>query len=160
MKNLRLLIVSCFIVCLSLSSASMAPAQRKLVSKGDIRLAKAHREEKGGWVYAHLEGAPKQIGFQYGYLLAKEIDDANQALRLFLKNEAKQDWQFFREAAKRMFWSKVDREYQEELEGMAEGLRARGFKYDAIDLTAHNGWIDIAWYYLPYLEAHKKEAVS
>src|SRR5262249_17860445 len=101
-----------------------------------------------------------QIGFQYGYLLAKEIDDANQALRLFLKNEAKQDWQFFREAAKRMFWSKVDREYQEELEGMAEGLRARGFKYDAIDLTAHNGWIDIAWYYLPYLEAHKKEAVS
>ncbi|MBI3652135.1 MAG: peptidase C45 [Acidobacteria bacterium] len=128
--------------------------------KKDRQLGKASRQEKGGWVYAHLEGTPRQIGFQYGYLLAGEIDDANRALQLFLKNETKKDWEFYRQAAKRMFWAKIDREYQQELEGMAAGLRARGFHYDAIDMTAHNGWIELAWYYVPYLEAKQKEATS
>ena len=38
--------------------------------KRERRLGKAFRQEKGGWVYAHLEGTPRQIG-QYGHLHGK-----------------------------------------------------------------------------------------
>src|SRR5580704_3565902 len=33
-------------------------------------LAKAYRFERGGWIYVHLEGAPHDIGYQHGFLLA------------------------------------------------------------------------------------------
>ena len=49
------------------------------------------------------------------------------------------------------FWPKLTNEYREEIQGIAEGLRARGKKYDAIDITALNGWMELAQYYLPAL---------
>src|SRR5271168_1105211 len=41
----------------------------------DPVLAKAYRFERGGWIYVHLEGAPHDIGYQHGYLLAPEVSD-------------------------------------------------------------------------------------
>jgi len=29
-----------------------------------------------GWLFVHLQGTPAEIGFQHGYLLAPEIEDA------------------------------------------------------------------------------------
>jgi hypothetical protein len=145
-------------ICVCLMFASATFAQTSKVS--DSRLAKSLREERGGWVFAHLEGAPRQIGYQYGYLLAPEIDRANLALRHFLKHNTNQEWTFYRNTAERLFWSKVDAEYKEELAGMAEGLQARGYKYDAVDMLAHNSWIDIALYYLPYMEAKQKKTAQ
>ncbi len=46
----------------------------------DPVLAKAYRFERGGWIYVHLEGAPHDIGYQHGYLLAPEISDAFAAV--------------------------------------------------------------------------------
>jgi len=31
--------------------------------------------QKNGWTYVHLEGSPREVGFQNGYLLAPEIQD-------------------------------------------------------------------------------------
>jgi len=42
----------------------------------------AYRFERGGWVYVHLEGSPREIGYQHGHLLAAEIFDAFQSVRL------------------------------------------------------------------------------
>jgi hypothetical protein len=69
----------------------------------------------------------------------------------FLKGSTKKEWAFYREAAERMFWPKVDREYQEEIEGIVEGLRSRGMTYDRADIVALNGWMELALYYLPAL---------
>lgn len=116
-------------------------------------LRNSYRQDNGGWIFVHLEGAPRQIGFQHGYHLAAEIDDALQMFAFYLEKAAGRDWAFFREAASRMFWPKLDREYQEEIQGIADGLKARlpDRKYDAVDITALNGWIELAWYYVPYL---------
>ena len=35
----------------------------------------AYKFNEGGWTYVHLQGAPEQVGFQHGYLLAQEIED-------------------------------------------------------------------------------------
>ena len=119
--------------------------------KGD-RLAKASREDKNGWVYIHLEGSPSDIGYQHGYLLANEIDSALQMFSYYLPNATRRDWSFYRNAARRFFWNKLDKEYQDEIKGIAEGLQAKGKKYDSLDITALNGWMELAWYYVPQLD--------
>jgi hypothetical protein len=120
-------------------------------SQQDPRLAKASREDKAGWIYVHLEGKPADIGFQHGWLLADEIDDALHMMKYFLKNSSGKDWDFYRAAVKKMFWNKIDKEYQEEIAGIVEGLRAKGKQYDVLDLVVLNGNIELAQYYVPYL---------
>src|SRR6202046_4792101 len=57
----------------------------------DATLAKAYRFERGGWIYVHLEGAPHDIGYQHGYLLAPEISDAFAAVREEMTHNSKSD---------------------------------------------------------------------
>ena len=89
------------------------------------RLAKASRENKNGWVYVHLEGSPADIGYQHGYLLANEIDSALQMMSYYLTNVTKRNWNFYRNASQKFFWNKLDKEYQDEIIGIAEGLQAK-----------------------------------
>lgn len=121
-------------------------------------LRNSYRQDVNGWVFVHLEGEPGQVGFQHGYHLAAEIDDALRMFVSFLPKSAGKGWSFFRDAASRMFWPKVDPEYQEEIEGIVRGLKARlpNAPYDVYDITALNGWIELAWYYIPYFDAKTK----
>jgi len=111
------------------------------VNTTKAKLGNSLREDRNGWVFVHLEGTPAQIGFQHGYLLAPEIDDALQMFAFYLEGATKKDWKFYREAAERMFWPKLEAEYQEEIQGIAEGLKARlpDKNYDRIDITVLNG---------------------
>jgi hypothetical protein len=124
------------------------------------RVGRAYRQERAGWVFVHLEGTPSQIGYQHGSLLAPEIDDALRMMKLFVKRSSGKDRAFYRAAAERMFWPKVDLEYQAKIEGIASGLRAKGKPYDAIDIAALNGWMELAWYYIPDFDERAKRAKS
>jgi hypothetical protein len=115
------------------------------------RLAKSTKENKNGWVYVHLEGSPSNIGYQHGYLLSTEIDTAIQSVSYYLDHETKRDWQFYRQAARNFLWPKLDREYKDEINGIAEGLQAKGLKYDSLDVTAYNAMEELAFYYVPQL---------
>jgi len=122
----------------------------------DSRLAKAYRYNKNGWIYIHLEGTPADIGYQHGYLLADEIEDNIKEMALSLPHNSGKDWAFYRTAAKDMFWSKIDPEYQEEIGGIVEGLKAKGKPFDVYDIVALNGNIELAQYYVPYLANKEK----
>lgn len=117
------------------------------------RLAAASRHDEAGWIQVHLQGNPKEIGYQYGTLLAAEIDDAHRALKEDIRSPY--DWNWYRETSRKMFWDKVDPEYQQEMEGQAEGLKAKGYKYDVWDVLAYNAQIEIEGYYIPWLEAQR-----
>jgi len=119
----------------------------------DPVLAKAYRFERGGWIYVHLEGAPHDIGYQHGYLLAPEISDAFAAVSSEMTYTSKRDWNFFRRAAHTMMWPKIDVDYQSELAGIVDGMRARGYtKLDQDDIVAMNGFMELADYYVPWLD--------
>jgi Phospholipase B len=118
---------------------------------GDPRLLKASRKDKAGWIYVHLEGSPAEIGYQHGYLLAKEIDTTIQAVAYWLKHETPYNWDFYRRAAKNFLWNQVDQEYREEINGIVAGLRERHLHYDSLDITAYNALEELAFYYVPQL---------
>ncbi|MEW5900264.1 MAG: C45 family peptidase [Acidobacteriota bacterium] len=130
-------------------SACSKPSKSTLPAE----LKNSYREDSNGWIFVHLEGSPREIGFQHGYHLSAEIDSALRMFAFYVDRAAGHDWSFFREAASRMFWPKLEKEYQEEIQGIVEALRVRlpERNYDIYDLTALNGWIEIAWYYIPYL---------
>ncbi len=112
------------------------------------------RQDVNGWVYIHLEGTPREVGFQHGWHLAAEIDDLLRTFAFYAEKGTGRNWDFYRETAARLFWPKIEPEFQEEIEGIVSGLKARLPKtdYDRIDITALNGWIEIAWYYIPWLD--------
>lgn len=126
----------------------------------DPRLLHAYRQDKAGWIFVHLEGSPEAIGYQHGYLLANEIDDALHMMSYFLQHSTGKDWNWYRNAAKTLFWSKIDREYQEEIRGIVEGLQARGKHYDVTDIVALNGMEELSGYYLPMLQAKLNPALA
>src|SRR5579872_3847402 len=106
--------------------------------QSDARLQKAYRFQQAGWTYVHLEGSPSEIGFQHGSLLAPEIADAFAAIKLFDTHQSGKDWEFFRKAAQDMLWPHIDREYQQELQGIADGVKSRGMNLDVYDIVALN----------------------
>ena len=124
----------------------------------DARLKPAYRFERGGWVYVHLEGSPADIGYQHGYLLAPEIEDGLKAVQFKDVHRTKRDWNFYRATAQNILWPHIDAEYQQELQGIADGLKARGSKLDVWDVVALNAMEEIPDYYVPMLNQQEKQA--
>lgn len=107
------------------------------------------REERAGWIHLHIAGSPHERGSQYGSLLAPEVDDFITTVKVYLQHYTDKDWAFYRQTAETLFLPKMEREYIDEMEGIADGLRSKGYEYDAIDILALNGFAEIAEYYLP-----------
>lgn len=141
---------------LLLSAVSLLPREVQT----DARLKFAFRNPvQQGWVFVHLQGSPGEIGFQHGYLLAPEIADAQRVISLELKHDTSRDWPFFRAAAEKALWPKVGPEYQQELKGIAAGLKANGVKLDLWDVVAMNAWLELPGYASWYGKRHPESAV-
>jgi Phospholipase B len=124
----------------------------------DARLQKAYRFQQGGWTYVHLEGSPAEIGYQHGYLLAPEIADAFQAIKLYDTHQSQRDWEFYRKTAQQALWPHIDTEYQRELQGIADGVKAHGVDLDLYDIVALNAFEEVMDYYLPWFNKQNKSA--
>lgn len=135
-----------------ISGAADSP-RTQTQSAADARLQGSYRFSRAGWIYIHLEGSPEQIGFQHGYWLAEEIADAFAAVRFLDTHDTGKNWEFFRQAAHQMLWPKIDPEYQQELQGIVEGLEARGVPIDLDDLVAFNAFEELPGYYVPWYNA-------
>src|ERR1051326_4443319 len=139
-------------VTLALNAAAATPARD---FQSDNRLKKAFRRPpQNGWIYVHLEGSPSEIGFQHGYLLAAEIEDAKKTVALGLIHDSKKDWAFFRRAAENVLWPHIEAQYQEELRGIVEGLAAKNVRLDLWDVVALNAWLELSPYYTNWYDKH------
>ena len=145
---------------LLVASMCAAQPQNAISAASDPRLQKACRFQQGGWTYVHLEGSPSDIGFQHGYLLAAEIEDAFAAIKLFDTHATQRDWEFFRKTARAMLWPHIDAEYQQELQGIADGVKAHGVDLDVYDIVALNAFEEVPDYYVPWLNKLNKKAAN
>jgi hypothetical protein len=143
MRFPALLVATMFVTAFA-ASAAAAP---------DARLDGAYKFNEGGWTYVHLQGTPEQVGFQHGYLLAREIEDNVLVYQVEAPQRTRHEWSYFRDTAKSVLWPHVEAEYQKELTGIAEGLKARGSSLDLWDVVALNGYLELSDYYLPWLDA-------
>ncbi len=140
--------IACLMVALALPSLAKDAG-------GDPRLKQSFRlPEKNGWTFVHLEGTPAEIGFQNGYLLASEIDDVVKVVQAELAHDDKKDWQFFRDAARTMMWPHIEQEYREELQGIVDGVNAKGVKLDIWDVVALNAAEEWDYYVKQYDKEH------
>jgi hypothetical protein len=145
MRRLHLL----FFAIASLAAAAAAQ------SASDPRLSGSYKFSDGGWTYVHLQGKPGQIGFQHGYLMARQIEDIVNVYRVETQYQDKREWSFYRDAAKKILWPHLDKEYKQELQGITDGLKAQGSPLDLWDVVALNGVMELSWYYLPWLKAQE-----
>ena len=123
-------------------------ARTPFAAANDSRLAGAFRNPpKSGWIFVHLAGSPASIGYQHGYLLAQEIGNAKRAIALSVTHDVKHDWGELRAVAEKTFWPSVPAEYRQELQGMVEGVRARGSQIDLMDLVVMNAYMEFPYYY-------------
>lgn len=117
----------------------------------DPRLKNSYRRpDKSGWTFVHLEGAPADVGFQHGYLLAPEIRDGFKVTQLELTHDNNKSWGFFRHAAQEMLWPHIEQEYRDELKGITDGLNAHGVKLDIWDVVAMNATMEWGYYVHEY----------
>jgi hypothetical protein len=118
----------------------------------------SYRFEKGGWTYVHLEGSPSEIGFEHGQLLSSEIEDLVGVIKVETAHDTRRNWDFYREAGRKMLWPHIDAEYQRELKGIAKGVQSKGVKLDVWDIVALNGGIELPQYYVPWLDKRERAA--
>ncbi len=151
MLRLRLLIVALLTIVFSVNAAFAA--------QSDARLKNAYRFERAHWMYVHLEGKPADIGFQHGYLLAPEIADAfhGDPVQGHTAHQARLAV-LPRHRGKTFIWPHIEPEYREELQGIADGLKAKGVEMDLWDVVALNAMEEVPDYYLPALNRQQKVA--
>ena len=154
MRRSILLVASLALMATSLPSLSRA-AEIDSHLKGAFRKA-----PHNGWIYVHLEGAPYDIGFQHGYLLAPEILDAERVVVLEQTRDGHKDWKFFRNAAQGMMWPHIEPEYREELQGITDGVRAKGVHLDLWDIVALNAFCEWGYYVKQYDQARHDNSTA
>ena len=113
------------------------------------RYGPAYRYTQDGWIVVHVEGEPYARGYQQGRLLSKEIAAYMRMLATERSVKAPADgWKAARQVANAMLLRKIDREYLEEMKGIAEGATDAGASYDdrdidLVDVVTINVWMEL-----------------
>ena len=130
-------------------SVVQAQTTTPLTKEQEGWLAKANRHEKAGWIYLHIEGKPRERGFQYGYLLAREIKETIRVFGEEWKYQSSLEWTWLVQKSTEFILPKVDAEILGEIDGMVSGMQAAGIRTTREELVALNADIDLTGYWWP-----------
>jgi hypothetical protein len=146
MRRIFSMVVLSVAVCSTGFALSRTPGPSWSAADTKLLEGAARKPPLNGWTVVRLSGAPKQIGYQHGYLLAPEIADLQKVFLLELTHDNGKDWNFFRDAAKNVWWPHIDQEYRDEMQGIADGVNARGVQLDVWDIVVMNGAEEWSYY--------------
>jgi hypothetical protein len=136
------------LVVLSTPGADI-PADHKPDPKSVQWYQAAYRYPQAGWIVLHIEGDPYPRGYQHGRLLAKEIEKYTLTLaRSRYHKDPAEGWRTVRTLTDALFVRKFDKEFLEEMKGIADGAADAGAKFqgrslDLIDIAALNVWQEL-----------------
>jgi hypothetical protein len=145
---LLLVLASVFPLSAARPAAPEAPPQPPL-PRDVVRYGPAYRYTQDGWIVVHVEGEPYARGYQQGRLLSKEIVANIQSLGADRAPKAPADgWKAARQVANALVLRKIDREFLEEMKGIADGAADAGATVedrdvDLVDVVALNAWMEI-----------------
>jgi len=98
----------------------------------------AVRRDHAGWIFVHIEGEPYDRGEQHGKVLAAEIHNAIRTAKYLARWDTGEEFETFTRAAVEQFSRKLDTEYLDEIQGIADGA-----KLPFADVLAWNGYMDL-----------------
>lgn len=131
----------------------MIPEYRKYMNN-------VHCYKKFGWIYLHIEGSPYERGFQHGYCLGKELEIIMETMRKFSVFYTGKTFEFFSQAAVKLFAPNIDSEFHEEIRGISAGATAAGFNISPDELLAWNGFLELMFYWWPNQSSQTKRSQS
>ncbi len=109
----------------------------------------AFRYTDRGWTFVHIEGEPYARGYQYGYLLAKEIGGFLEKLATQANpDNPRLGWDNLRTLTDALMLRQYDEEYLVEMRGIAEGALKGGAAFagrplDFLDVVTINSSVDL-----------------
>jgi hypothetical protein len=153
MRCLRPLCVFLFLSGLLLP----APLPAADVGSGDFRpdprsvqrYGPAYRYPQAGWIVLHVEGEPYERGYQHGRLLAPEIAAYVRCFAALQSPKAPAEgWRITRTLVDSLFVRRYEKEYLEEMKGIAAGASDAGARFggrpiDLVDIVALNSLPEI-----------------
>ncbi len=113
------------------------------------RYGTAYRYPQAGWTVLHIEGEPYERGYQHGRLMASEIVDYLKVLAHGRSPSSPgEGWKGVRTLVDALFLRRYDKEYLEEMKGIADGASAAGATFegralDLLDVVAINSEIEV-----------------
>jgi hypothetical protein len=113
------------------------------------RYGPAYRYPQAGWIVLHIEGEPYERGYQHGRLLAPEIAACVRCSAAMQSPTAPTEgWKNTRLLVNALFLRRYQKEYLEEMKGIADGAAAAGAKFDnrhldLVDIVALNSWVEV-----------------
>jgi len=146
MKKIVLILLISVCIC---SAFAQIQSANQLTAEQKTWLSKANRHEKNGWIYLHIEGAPKERGFQHGYLLANEIQESLRIVGAVWHYQSALEWTWMIQQGGKLFTPKVDQEIIAELDGIVEGMKAAGIITSRDEMVTYNGYMELLWYWWP-----------
>ena len=146
MKKKGIIFIVLVLLCPVLARSQSA---NTLTAEQKTWLTKANRHEKNGWISLHIEGTPKERGFQHGYLLAKEIKESIRVLSESWHYQTAMEWKWLVQRAGIMFTPKIDNENMAEINGIVEGMKAAGILTTRDEIVAYNGYMELTDYWWP-----------
>lgn len=113
--------------------------------------------EKNEWTYISVKGKPKERGYAYGYLCAKQFAEIQTMLNFFILESYGQTWEYmiklinedFKEMTKHDF-----NEFYEEMEGIADGCSAAGTKTTIDEIIAWNFYMSMSYWFSKKSDTH------
>lgn len=148
----RFVFLVCFIVGLmpAPARADHPSAPDNTVDPAAVqRFGPAYRFPQAGWTVLHIEGEPYERGHQHGRLMANEIAAHLRCFASDLSSKAPaENWQTTRRLANALFLRRFDKEFLEEMKGIADGATEAGARIfdrpiDLVDIVALNCWPEI-----------------
>jgi hypothetical protein len=144
-------------LCLVLAVPTLGRAQTASPGNPDftpdpekvLRWGKGYCYPQQGWIVVHVEGQPYERGYQQGRLLASEIAAYVKCFAAHLDYKSPtESWKSVRMFANALFLRKFEKEFLEEMKGIADGAAAAGARFgerpiDLVDIVAMNCWSEI-----------------
>lgn len=138
------------------ANPSATPPGHSLTPEQQQWLSHANRHDRDGWIYVRLSGPPRVLGFQHGYLLAKEIHQSLQTTRKDWEYHSAMDWSWLVEKGSELLRPRIDTSILSELDGLVDGLSAANIRTSRAEMIVYNGIIELQKYWWPAVKDSMK----
>lgn len=113
--------------------------------------------DKNGWKYISIKGTPKERGYAYGYLCAKDFKEIQKLLNFLILEAYGIKWSYMIDEISKDFKEMTEKYFPElfdEMLGIVKGLIAGGCKTNIDEIIAWNFYCSIPYWYSTRSESH------